>query len=176
MFARAGAVVIDADAIAREIVAPGTPALAAIERRFGSGVLQPDGALDRTALAEIVFADPADRAALNAITHPRIAERSAELLAAAPPDAVVVYDMPLLVEQGLAGQWDHVVVVEAPTEDRLERLVRDRGMSRTDAAARIAAQATDAERRAVADHVIVNDGSPADLTVRAQQVWRAITG
>ena len=171
-----GALVIDADRIAREVVEPGQPALAEIVARFGPGVRRPDGSLDRAALATIVFGDPAALADLNAITHPRIAARSRELLDAAAPGAVVVYDMPLLVEQRSAEGWDAVIVVEAPLDVRLERLVRDRGMTVEDARARIAAQAGDDERRAVADHVVVNSGSIADLEAATDAVWRALTG
>lgn len=171
-----GALVVDADRIAREIVTPGQPALVEITGRFGEDVLRPDGSLDRAALASVVFTDPDALADLNAITHPRIAARSAELLAAADPDAVVVYDMPLLVEQRSAEGWDAVVVVEAPLAQRIERLVRARGMTDTDARARIDAQASDEERRAVADHVIVNSGSPAELSVAVDEMWRELTG
>lgn len=156
-------------------MAPGQPALAEIAARFGDAVLSSDGSLDRPALADIVFTDPVALADLNAITHPRIAARSAELLAAAAPGAVVVYDMPLLVEQGLADGWDAVVVVETPMAQRLERLQRDRGMTETDARARIAAQATDAQRRAVADHVVVNSGSLEELRMAVDEVWRELT-
>lgn len=158
------------------MVEPGRPALTEIVDRFGPGVLRPDGSLDRPALAGIVFGDPAALADLNAITHPRIAARSQELIAAAPPDAVIVYDMPLLVEQRLADGWDAVIVVEAPLGLRLERLAQARGMTVEDARARIAAQATDDERRAVADHVIVNSGSVADLETATDDVWQRLTG
>lgn len=171
-----GALVVDADAIAREIVRPGRPALAEIADRFGPGVIRADGALDRAALAAVVFADDAALAALNAITHPRIARRTAELLAAAPAQAVVVYDMPLLVEQGDTGRWDHVVVVETPLELRLQRLARDRDMTREQALARIAAQASDAQRRAVADTVLVNDTDEAALAARVDALWPRLTG
>lgn len=174
VFASLGAIIVDADQIAREVVAPGQPALAAIAQRFGAGVLASDGSLDRPALAAIVFGDGAALADLNAITHPKIAERSAQLMAAAPAGSVVVYDMPLLVEQGLTQGWDAVVVVETPMDLRLERLTRDRGMAESDVHARIAAQATDEERRAVADHVIVNDGDFADLQQAADTVWRQL--
>ena len=123
-----------------------------------------------------MFGDAAALADLNAITHPRIGRRSAELMAGAPPGSVVVYDMPLLVEQRLTEGWDQIVVVETPLELRLARLERDRQMSPDDARARIAAQATDQERRAVADHLIVNDGSVADLEADAAKVWQEITG
>lgn len=176
VFARLGAVVVDADAIAREIVAPGQPALAEIGQRFGAEVLRPDGSLDRAGLAGIVFDDGDALAALNAITHPRIAARSAELIEAAPDGAVVVYDMPLLVEQGLTQNWDAIVVVEAPLDVRVDRLVHDRGLTEADARARIASQATDDQRRAVADHLIRNDGTVADLERRATDIWARVVG
>lgn len=165
-----GAVVVDADEIAREIVRPGEPALAEIGAAFGPGVLRSDGTLDRQALADIVFGDPEALAALNAITHPRIAARSAELIDAAPADAVVVYDMPLLVENGLTQGWDVVVVVDAPDEIRLSRLI-DRGMDESDARARMAAQASREQRLRVADAVIDNGGSLADLTNEVDRLW-----
>lgn len=171
--ARHGAVVIDGDRIAREVVRPGTPGLAAIEAEFGPDVLLPGGALDRPRLGSLVFSDPGRLAALNAITHPLIAARSQELLdeaerAGAP---VVVYDMPLLVENGLAEFHDVVVVVDVPVEVQLDRLVRDRGMDEREARNRIAAQATREQRRAVADHVIDNTGSLADLDSRIDALW-----
>ncbi|MBD3785095.1 MAG: dephospho-CoA kinase [Micrococcales bacterium] len=146
-----GAVVVDADAVAREVVQPGRPALAAIAERFGADLVGDDGALDRAALGRVVFADPAALRDLEAITHPAIWERTAELVAAAPEDAVVVHDMPLLVEKGMTGEYHLVLVVGAPEEVRLERLVHDRGMGEDDARARIAAQADDAARRSAAD-------------------------
>lgn len=171
-----GAVLVDADAIAREVVAAGTPGLAAVLAEFGPGVRAPDGSLDRPALGRIVFADAdadADaRQRLNAIVHPLIADRRTELVAAAPADAVVVEDIPLLAEGGLAGGFDLVLVVEAPEPVRVERLRRHRGMTPDEAGARMAAQATDADRRAIADVVLVNDGSLADLDDRVDRVWR----
>jgi len=167
-----GAVVVDADAIAREAVAAGTPGLAAVLAEFGDGVRGADGGLDRAALARLVFADDAARRRLNAIVHPLVGARTAELVAAAPADGVVVNDVPLLAENQLAGAYDLVLVVEAPEPARIARLARDRGMSEAQARSRIAAQASDAERRAVADLVIVNDGTLADLAARVDQVWR----
>ena len=167
-----GAVVVDADAIAREIVEPGQPALAEIREAFGPEIIDADGRLDRARLAEIVFADADALGLLNAITHPRIAERSAELLARAPADAVVVYDMPLLVEQGpaaLAG-WDRIVVVDCPDDLRLQRLV-ERGLDIDDAGRRIAAQATREERLAVADVVIDNTGDLPALEIQVDRLW-----
>lgn len=171
LLARHGAVVVDADAIAREVVAPGTPGLAAVLAEFGAGVRAPDGSLDRPALARIVFADTAALGRLNAIVHPLVADRRAELVAAAPAGAVVVEDVPLLVENGLAGGFDLVLVVTAPERLRIERL-RARGMADAQARARMAAQATDAQRAAAADVLITNDGSLADLAARVDALWR----
>lgn len=167
-----GAVVIDADAIAREIVQPGQPALADIVEEFGQGMLRPGGSLDRSALAQEVFENPDRLTALNQITHPRIAERAAELMAAAPADAVVVYDIALLVEQGLTDGWDLVLVVEAPEAKRFERLRRSREMSESEIRSRMAAQASDEERRRAADVVIDNDGDLADLAEAVSRLWR----
>ena len=167
-----GAVVVDADAIAREIVEPGQPALAEIRETFGPEIIDADGRLDRARLAEIVFADADALERLNGITHPRIAERSAELLARAPVDAVVVYDMPLLVEQGpaaLAG-WDRIIVVDCSDDARLQRLV-ERGLDIDDAGRRIAAQATREERLAVADVVIDNTGDLPTLEIQVDRLW-----
>jgi dephospho-CoA kinase len=167
-----GAVIVDADAIAREIVEPGQPALEEIRVAFGEDVIDPGGRLARSRLAEIVFGDADALSRLNAITHPRIAARSAELLAAAPADAIVVYDMPLLVEQGpgaLLG-WDAIVVVDAPDETRLNRLVA-RGLSREDAARRMRAQIPRAERLAAATHVLDNSGSPEELVAQVDALW-----
>ena len=172
-----GAVVVDADAIAREIVEPGQPALEEIREAFGDEVIDADGRLRRSRLAEIAFADPDALARLNAITHPRIAARSADLLAAAPAEAVVVYDMPLLVEQGpaaLAG-WDAIVVVDASDDVRLSRLMA-RGVDRADAVRRMAAQASREERAAVADHVIENSADPQALEAAVDALWRELTG
>jgi len=166
-----GALVIDSDLIAREIVEPGEPALAEVEVRFGPGVIRADRTLDRQALADIVFHDPAALAALNDIMLPRIGARTSAIEAAAPHDAVVVHDSPLLVEQGLAAVYDVVVVVDCPDEVRLERLVEQRRMSATDARARMAAQATRDERLAVADFVLDNSGSLADLHAQVDQLW-----
>lgn len=176
MLADRGAVVVDADAIAREIVEPGQPALAEIRDAFGSDVITGEGSLDRARLAEVVFADPEALARLNAITHPRIAQRSADLLASAPGDAVVVYDMPLLVEQGgdaLRG-WDRIVVVDAPDDLRLERVVA-RGLDREDARRRLAAQATREERLAVADVILDNSGDLAALESAVDGLWSELT-
>lgn len=170
-----GAVLIDADALARDVVRPGTPGLARIVETFGEEVLAPDGALDRAALAEIAFGDPQRRAELNAITHPLIAERSRELAAAAAPDAVVVHDIPLLAEgtRDIDG-FDLVVVVQAPVETRLRRMMTDRGMTREQAQQRIAAQASDADRLALADVVIENDGDLADALRQVDELWASL--
>ncbi|MCT2587122.1 dephospho-CoA kinase [Actinophytocola gossypii] len=156
-----GAVVIDADRIAREVVEPGTPGLAQLADAFGSGILDRSGSLDRAALATVVFADDAARQRLNGIVHPLIGERTAELMNAAPADAIVVHDVPLLVENGLAPAYHLVIVVDAPVDTRVERVTRDRGMSEADTRARIAAQATEQARRAVAD-VWLDNGGPVD--------------
>lgn len=166
-----GAVLIDADQVAREVVEPGTPGLAAIVREFGPGVLLPDGALDREKVGSIVFADPQRLAALNAIVHPLVGARMSELVARAPDGAIVVYDVPLLAENDLAGMYDVVVVVDAPVETQLDRLVARRGMTEEDARARIAAQAGRASRRAIAHHVIDNSGSWADLDRQVDALW-----
>jgi len=167
-----GAVIVDADAIAREIVEPGQPALKDIRESFGPEVISAAGRLDRTRLAEIVFADADALARLNTITHPRIAQRSAELLARAPADAVVVYDMPLLAEQGPAALtgWDRIIVVDCPDDMRLQRLV-ERGLDVDDARRRIAAQATREERLAVADVVIDNSGDLPALEIQVDRLW-----
>ncbi|WP_329024268.1 dephospho-CoA kinase [Streptomyces sp. NBC_01423] len=166
-----GAVLVDADRIAREVVEPGTPGLAAVVEEFGPGILTPQGTLDRPALGAIVFADPDRLAALNAIVHPLVRDRSAELEKAAGPDSVVVHDVPLLTENGLAPLYDLVVVVDADPETQLDRLVRLRGMTEADARARMAAQATREQRRAVADLVIDNDGPVEELADRVRAVW-----
>jgi len=173
LLADRGALVIDADAIAREIVEPGQPALTEIEQRFGDDVIAPDGRLDRGALAGIVFADTAALSDLNAITHPRIAQRTAELISAAPDDAVVVYDMPLLVENDLAEGWDVVVVVEADRDVRIRRLI-ERGLDEADIEARMNRQATDEQRRAVADIVIDNSGDLRMLEQAVDGAWSQI--
>jgi dephospho-CoA kinase len=170
LLAERGARVVDADRIAREVVEPSTPGLAAVVAEFGTGVLTADGALDRPALAGVVFGDPAARARLDGIVHPLVRARAAELVAAAPPDAVVVQDVPLLVETGQAGSYDLVLVVEADPDTRVARLV-DRGLSADDARARMASQATDGERRAVADVVLRNDGDRAALAAEVGRFW-----
>ncbi|MFI7273565.1 dephospho-CoA kinase [Streptomyces sp. NPDC049879] len=171
LLAERGAVVVDSDRIAREVVEPGTPGLAAVVAEFGSGVLAPNGSLDRARLGGIVFADEERLRALNALVHPLVARRSAELQAAAPPGAVVVHDVPLLTENGLADRYDAVVVVDASERTRRERLVGARGMAGEDADARMAAQASRAERLAIADFVLDNDGSLADLERQVNALW-----
>src|SRR3954452_11856892 len=170
LLAERGAIVVDADRIAREVVEPGTPGLAAVVDAFGPGVLTAEGSLDRPALAAVVFADPAGRARPDEGVHPRVRARAAELVAAAPADAVVVQDVPLLVETGQAGSYDLVLVVEADLETRVRRLV-DRGLTEQDARARIASQATDAQRRAVADVVLLNDGAREELAAQVDRFW-----
>ena len=172
-FAELGALVIDADALAREVVAAGTPGLDRIIARFGDEVLRPDGSLDRPKLGRLVFGDPGALADLNAIVHPLVAERSAELMAAAGPDAVVVYDVPLLVENDLAAGFDAVVVVEAPLELRLARLA-SRGLAEDEARARIGRQASDEQRRAVATVLLDNSGSRAELGRQVDAAWRRL--
>ncbi|MFI6522710.1 dephospho-CoA kinase [Spirillospora sp. NPDC050679] len=169
-----GAVVIDADKIAREVVEPGTPGLAAVVAEFGEGVLLPGGGLDRERVGSIVFADAERLKALNAIVHPLVGERMQELMDAAPADAIVVYDVPLLAENGLAGFYDVVVVVDASVETQLDRLTGRRGMTREAAQARIDAQATREQRRAVAHHVIDNSGSLEDLRARVDALWKEL--
>jgi dephospho-CoA kinase len=169
--AELGALVIDADLVAREVVEPGSDGLRAVVAEFGDGVLDAEGRLDRPALAAIVFGDEAARARLNEILHPRIRARAAERIAAAPAGTVVVQDVPLLVETGQAGAYDLVLVVEAPPELRVQRLARDRGMPAEQARARMAAQASDEQRRAVADVVIVNDGTPERLRADVDRLW-----
>jgi dephospho-CoA kinase len=169
-----GAIVVDSDRIAREVVEPGTPGLAAVVAEFGAEVLRADGSLDRDRLGALVFGDDAARSRLNAIVHPLVGRRAAELAAAAPEGAVLVHDIPLLVENNLAAGFDLVLVVEAPVELRVARLVRDRGMTEEAARARIAAQASDAERRAVADVLLHNDGTLAELHEQVDKVWTEI--
>lgn len=170
LLAARGARIVDADRVAREVVEPGTPGLEAVAAAFGPGVLTPDGALDRPALAAVVFADPDARRRLDGIVHPLVRARAAELVAAAPPDAVVVQDVPLLVETGQAGSYDLVLVVEADLDTRVRRLV-GRGLSEDDARARIAAQASDGQRRAVADVVLDNSGTVEELEVQVERFW-----
>jgi dephospho-CoA kinase len=170
LLAERGAVIVDADRIAREVVAPGTPGLAQVVDVFGEKVLAGDGSLDRQALAAIVFTDPQARARLDGIVHPLVRARSAELVAAVPEDSVVVNDVPLLVETGQGRSYDLVLVVEADPATRLSRLVQ-RGLTAEDARARMAAQASDEQRRAVADVVLDNSGTPEELAEQVARFW-----
>ncbi|MFF9471166.1 dephospho-CoA kinase [Streptomyces roseolus] len=169
-----GAVLIDADRIAREVVEPGTEGLAAVVAAFGESILTEDGTLDRPRLGSIVFADPERLAVLNAIVHPLVGTRSAELESAAGPGDVVIHDVPLLTENGLAPLYDLVVVVDASTETQLDRLVRLRGMTEDEAKARMAAQATRAARLEIADLVIDNDGPLDALEPQVRKVWEEL--
>jgi dephospho-CoA kinase len=172
LLARRGAVLVDADVIAREVVEPGTPALAALAERFGAGILAPDGFLDRPALARVAFADDESRAALEAITHPAINEEFGRRMRDAPADAIVICDVPLLAEstQAQARGYQLVIVVEAPRAVRLERL-EARGVARDDAERRMAAQASDEDRRRLATYVIDNRGDLAALEAQVDTVW-----
>jgi dephospho-CoA kinase len=170
-----GAVLIDADRIAREVVAPGTPGLAAVVEAFGTDVLTADGSLDRPRLGSIVFADPGKLAVLNSIVHPLVGARSGELENAAAEEAVVVHDVPLLTENGLAPLYDVVVVVDASPATQLDRLVRLRGTTEDDARARMAAQATREQRLRIADIVIDNDVPLDALHKRVGEVWDDLT-
>jgi dephospho-CoA kinase len=166
-----GAVVVDADQIAREVVAPGTPGLAAVVAEFGDDVLDSEGRLDRARLGAVVFADQARRTALEAIVHPLVRARAAQLEAAAAPGSVVVHDIPLLVETGQGPDFDAVVVVDVPEPVQVERAVRERGWTPEEAASRVAAQATRADRLAAATHVIDNSGTLEDLRQRVAEVF-----
>jgi dephospho-CoA kinase len=167
-----GATLVDADLIAREVVEPGSPGLAEVAAAFGDGVLDADGGLDRPKLGAVVFGDPAARQRLNGILHPLIGRRTAELVAAAPPDAIVVQDIPLLVEGTMSSAFPLVIVVHATMEERIRRLVEDRGMTAEDARARIAAQADDAARRAAADVWLDNTGTPGAVRAEVDRLWR----
>lgn len=170
---RLGATVIDADAIAREVVEPGTPGLERLAAEFGPSVLTADGALDRPALAAVAFADEASRLRLNSVLHPLIGARTQELIEAAPAGAIVVQDIPLLVEGGMGPLFHVVIVVDVDVETRVQRLVGGRGLEEADARARIAAQATTAQRRAVADVWLDNSGAPGALDEVVERLWRA---
>lgn len=171
-----GAVVIDADLLAREVVAPGTDGLREVVEAFGNDVLTAEGALDRPALGRLVFGDEPARRKLEAIIHPRVRARAAEIEAAADPDAVIVHDIPLLVETGQADRFDLVLVVDVPLEVQLARLVEIRGMSEEEARARIASQATREQRLAAADVVLPNDGTLAELDARIDEIWPRLSG
>jgi dephospho-CoA kinase len=179
-FAELGAVLVDADVLAREVVEPGTPGLAAIRERFGASVIATDGSLDRAALGAIVFGDPAKLEQLNDITHPAIWRRAKELFdeaGAANPDAVVVYDVPLLAEasEKRPMRFDFIVVVDAPIETRIERMVDLRGMSRADAERRVRAQATDEERATLADAIIDSGGTIEHTLAQVDALWARFT-
>jgi dephospho-CoA kinase len=167
-----GATLVDADVVARAVVEPGQPALDQLVERFGPGVVGPDGRLDRPGLARVAFVDDDSRKALEAITHPAINDEFQRRIDAAPDDAIVVCDVPLLAEspQARARGYKTVIVVEAPRELRLERL-EGRGLARADAEARMAAQATDEERRALATHVVDNSGDRAHLETQVDEIW-----
>jgi dephospho-CoA kinase len=169
--AQCGAAIIDSDRIAREVVEPGTAGLRAVTDEFGEEILTVDGTLDRPALAARVFGDAEARGRLNAIVHPLVAARSAELVAAAPAEAIVVQDIPLLVEVGMAARFPLVIVVHADAAARQRRLVEQRGMAPSDAAARIASQATDRQRRAVADIWLDNSGCRDDTLSAVDLLW-----
>lgn len=174
--ARLGAPIVDADVLAREAVGPGTAALAAIAARFGPQVLAPDGTLDRAALRQLVFRDDAARAALNAIVHPEVARLRDAALARlrAAGAAIVICDIPLLFETGLDAKMDRIVLVDAATDIRRERLIRDRGLSASDADAMIAAQMPVERKRPLAHYVIENDGTRAELDAQVDALWSAL--
>ena len=174
ILAELGAVVIDADKLAREVVAPGTEGLARVVEAFGPEVLTEAGELDRPALGAIVFADEDARRRLEAIVHPLVRRRGRELEAAAPDGALVVHDIPLLAETGQAEKFDAVIVVDAPVETQVERMLSQRGWTREDAESRVAAQATREQRRAVATYVIDNPGTLEDLRDRVTEVFEEL--
>lgn len=169
--ARRGAVIIDSDLLAREVVEPGTPGLAAIVERFGERVVLPDGSLDRAALGSLIFADAAARADLNAIVHPLVRQRSDELEAAAPEGAVVVQVIPLLVETGLDRGFDIIIVADVALETQVERLRSRNGLTRAQASARVEAQASRQERLAVATYLIDNSGTMAETIAQVDWLW-----
>jgi len=169
-----GAVVVDADALAREVVEPGTPGLDAVVDEFGSDVLTADGRLDRSKVGALVFADPSRRAALEAIVHPLVRARATEIEEAAPAGVLVVNDIPLLVETGQATSFDAVVVVDVPEEVQVERAVRERGWTEAEARARVEAQASRADRLAAATHVVDNSGDVEDLRQRVTEVFEQL--
>ncbi len=171
-----GATVIDADQLAKEVVARGTPGLEAVVEAFGSEILTPEGDLDRPAMGRVVFGDEEQRRRLEGIVHPLVFERYAELEEAARPGDVVVHDIPLLVESGRAAEFDAVLVVEVPEHVQVERMTDERGWTEDDARSRIAAQATREQRRAVATYLIENTGTPEDLRRRVREVYAELTG
>lgn len=178
-FAELGAIVLNADEIARDAVAPGTPALSQIVARFGSEILQPDGALDRARLGSIVFGKPELLQDLNAIVHPAVFQHTKqrlEQIELATPNAIVVYDVPLLIEANVTHDWDMVVVVMADAGTRQQRLMSQRGMSVEEAAGRIAAQASDEERLRVADRIIDSSGLLEHTLEQTDVLWGEILG
>ena len=170
-----GAVVIDADQLARDVVARGTPGLDAVVAEFGAGLLTPEGDLDRAAMGSLVFGDDAARKRLEAIVHPLVFERIVDLETHAPDGAVVVHDIPLLAESGRAATFDAVIVVDAPQEVQVARMVGDRGWTESDALARIAAQASPEDRRAIATYVVENTGSRAELREKIEAIYAELT-
>ena len=176
ILAELGAVVIDADKLAREVVERGTPGLEQVVAAFGPEILTPDGDMDRAKVGSIVFNDEAKRKTLEGIVHPLVFERYAELEASAPEEGIVVHDIPLLAESGRAEGFDAVIVVETPAEVQVERMLRDRGWTREDAESRISAQATPEQRRAIATYVIENTGSRDALRARVEEVFAQLTG
>jgi dephospho-CoA kinase len=170
-----GAVVIDADELAREVVAKGTPGLAAVVEEFGPGLLTSDGDLDRAAMGNLVFADDAARKRLEAIVHPLVFERIVDLESQAPAGSVIVHDIPLLAESGRADTFDAVIVVDAPQDVQVARMIRDRGWTEADALSRIAAQATPADRRAIATYVVDNIGTLEDLRAQVEKIYAELT-
>ena len=171
ILAELGAVIIDGDKLAREVVEKGEPGLTAVVEAFGPEILTPEGDMDRAKVGRIVFNDEAKRKVLEAIVHPLVFERYAALEASAPPDAIVVHDIPLLAESGRADGFDAVIVVETPAEVQVDRMLRDRGWTRADAESRIAAQATPEQRRAIATHLILNTGTLHELRARVEAVY-----
>ncbi|MDP9168079.1 MAG: dephospho-CoA kinase, partial [Actinomycetota bacterium] len=171
-FGELGGIVVDGDVISREVVQPGTEGLAALVEAFGKDILLPDGALNRPALAAVAFSDDEKRATLNGIVHPLVGKRRAELIEAAPADAVIVEDIPLLVESQMAPMFPLVIVVHADQDVRVRRLIEHRGFTEADARARIAAQATEEQRRAVADVWLDNSGTAEELSAAARRLWR----
>lgn len=170
-FSECGGIVVDGDVIAREVVEPGTEGLSALVDAFGTDILQPDGALNRPALAAVAFSDDEKRATLNGIVHPLVARRRSELIAAAAEDAVIVEDIPLLVESQMAPMFPLVIIVHADEDVRVRRLIDYRGFTEADARSRIAAQATEQQRRAVADVWLDNSGSAGELVEKARELW-----
>lgn len=180
MLRELGAVVIDADQLAREVVAKGTPGLAAVVEEFGPGLLTADGDLDRAAMGDLVFSDESARKRLEAIVHPLVFERIVDLETRAPEGAVIVHDIPLLAESGRAaapdrGGFDAVIVVDAPRDVQVARMVRDRGWTEAEALSRIAAQATAEDRRAIATYLVDNTGSVEDLRAEVEKIYAALT-